>query len=97
MDAASRYAELSRAVLDLSERGLHQSAKWATEMLCGLPAEAMDAAAGKLAAAAAERARCPDPPAFLLARACFADRVSAKPTLPALHGLLIAWDWDLMA
>lgn len=75
-DGAGRYAELSRAVLDLQERGLAASAKWATEMLCGLPPEAAETAGDKLAAAAAERGRRPEPPALMLARACFADRVS---------------------
>ncbi|KAI8473690.1 MAG: hypothetical protein J3K34DRAFT_518801 [Monoraphidium minutum] len=68
------YAELSRAAADLSERGLHASSKWAAEMLCGLPPGAAPAAAERLAADAAARAAAPDPPALLLARACFADR-----------------------
>jgi hypothetical protein len=82
MSAAAHYAELSRAVTDLRERGLQQSAKWAAEMLCGLPADAATGAADALAADAAASARAPDPPALLLARACFADRVSSSRVLP---------------
>jgi hypothetical protein len=76
-DAGACYAELSRAAADLSDRALAASAKWAAEMLCGLPDGAADAAAPQLAADAAARGAAPDPPQLMLARACFADRVSS--------------------
>ena len=80
-DAAARYVELALAVADLSERGLNASAKWAAEMLCGLPPEAAEAGALKLSAARAARAadaKAREPPELLLARACFADREYAR-------------------
>jgi len=81
MADAARYAELWCAAVDLSDRGLQQPAKWATEMLCGLPPGSAAAASDLLAAAAGECARAPDPPALMLARCCFTDRV----------GLVMLW------
>jgi hypothetical protein len=78
VDAAARYAELSRAAADLSDRALAASAKWAAEMLCGLPPGAAGGAAEQLAADATARGAATDPPQLMLARACFADRVRRK-------------------
>ncbi|GBF90303.1 anaphase-promoting complex subunit 8 [Raphidocelis subcapitata] len=77
-DAAARFAELSAAAAELTDRGLTAAAKWATEMLCGLPPGAAAGAAELLAVDAAARAADPDPPTLLLARACFSDREYAR-------------------
>eukprot|EP00877_Chromochloris_zofingiensis_P007543 jgi/Chrzof1/3041/Cz12g09110.t1 len=66
--AASRFLELSEAISELRDRGLHQSVRWAAEQLVGLSDGASDAAAAQRM----ERAcQVPDHPKFVLARSYF--------------------------
>lgn len=71
--AASRFLELSEAISELRDRGLHQSVRWAAEQLVGLSDGASDAAAAQRM----ERAcQVPDHPKFVLARSYFDVKVN---------------------
>jgi hypothetical protein len=54
-DAVAVYVELSAAVSQLRARGLHQSVKWATEQLVGLPEDAWKLGAAQAAKLSAQQ------------------------------------------
>lgn len=80
--AGSQALEIRIAIYELSERGLQQSVKWATEQLVGLPEEQLEQLE---AACSTSRMQPETSPRYLLARSYFDLKVRAS-TLQA-HAL----------
>lgn len=76
-DPVSLFVELSAAISGLNARGLFHSAKWAAELLTGLPPAAFESGA-KLAAEAAAAATAPEHPRLVAGRAFFQLKVRAE-------------------
>ena len=76
-DPVALFLELSAAIGGLNARGLFHSAKWAAELLVGLPPSAFETGA-KRAADAAAAAMAPEHPRLVAGRAFFQLKVRTQ-------------------